>query len=121
MKLHKVISTILHPTVLPTVGAFLYFYFCSTIIRKKTSINCTRSNIYINLYSSNTSLVFFEKFRVYKRLSAFYNKREAGSSHIHDSDFIFFRKYNYTNSYDKKSGYPVLWYITKFNLYLYPF
>ena len=27
MKVHKFISTILHPTVLPTAGAFLYFIF----------------------------------------------------------------------------------------------
>ena len=65
MKLHKVISTILHPTVLPTVGAFLYFIFVAQSLERRTSINSTRSNIYINLYRSYTSLVFFEKFRIY--------------------------------------------------------
>ncbi len=38
MKLHKFISTILHPTVLPTLGTFLYFMFVTQYLEKRIQL-----------------------------------------------------------------------------------
>jgi len=38
MKFHKIISTILHPIVIPTLGIFLYFMFVSQTLERKLQL-----------------------------------------------------------------------------------
>jgi len=60
MKLHKVISTILHPTVLPTVGAFLYFIFVTQSFEKRLQL-IVLGLIFILTYIVPILLLFFLK------------------------------------------------------------
>ena len=60
MKSHKVISTILHPTVLPTVGAFLYFIFIDQTFEKGLQLIVV-GLIFILTYIVPILLLFFLK------------------------------------------------------------
>ena len=60
MKLHKFISTILHPTVLPTVGAFLYFIFVTQTFEKELQL-IVLGLIFILTYIVPLLLLFFLK------------------------------------------------------------
>ena len=60
MKLHKFISTILHPTVLPTVGAFLYFIFVKQTFEKELQL-IVLGLIFILTYIVPILLLFFLK------------------------------------------------------------
>lgn len=60
MKLHKFISTILHPTVLPTVGAFLYFIFVTQTFEKRLQL-IVLGLIFVLTYIVPILLLFFLK------------------------------------------------------------
>tara|TARA_B110000003_G_C16629742_1_gene526196 strand:- start:1116 stop:1718 length:603 start_codon:yes stop_codon:yes gene_type:complete len=60
MKSHKIISTILHPTVLPTVGAFLYFIFIDQTFEKGLQLIVV-GLIFILTYIVPILLLFFLK------------------------------------------------------------
>ena len=60
MKSHKVISTILHPNVLPTVGAFLYFIFIDQTFEKGLQLIVV-GLIFILTYIVPILLLFFLK------------------------------------------------------------
>ena len=60
MKLHKFISTILHPTVLPTVGAFLYFIFVTQTFEKSLQL-IVLGLIFVLTYIVPILLLFFLK------------------------------------------------------------
>ena len=60
MKLHKFISTILHPTVLPTVGAFLYFIFVTQTFEKRLQL-IVLGLIFVLSYIVPILLLFFLK------------------------------------------------------------
>ena len=60
MKLHKFISTILHPTVLPTVGAFLYFIFVTQTFEKRLQL-IVLGIIFVLTYIVPILLLFFLK------------------------------------------------------------
>ena len=60
MKVHKFISTILHPTVLPTAGAFLYFIFVTQQFGKRLQL-IILGLIFILTYMVPILLLFFLK------------------------------------------------------------
>jgi len=60
MKLYKFISTILHPTVLPTVGAFLYFIFVTQTFEKRLQL-IVLGLIFVLTYIVPILLLFFLK------------------------------------------------------------
>jgi len=60
MKVHKFISTILHPTVLPTTGAFLYFIFVTQQFGKRLQL-IILGLIFILTYMVPILLLFFLK------------------------------------------------------------
>ena len=60
MKLHKFISTILHPNVLPTVGAFLYFIFVTQTFEKRLQL-IVLGLIFVLTYIVPILLLFFLK------------------------------------------------------------
>ena len=60
MKVHKFISTILHPTVLPTAGAFLYFIFVTQQFGKRLQL-IILGLIFILTYIVPILLLFFLK------------------------------------------------------------
>ena len=60
MKVHKFISTILHPTVLPTAGAFLYFIFVTQQFGKRLQL-IILGLIFILTYMVPILLMFFLK------------------------------------------------------------
>jgi membrane-associated phospholipid phosphatase len=60
MKVHKFISTILHPTVLPTAGAFLYFIFITQQFGKRLQL-IILGLIFILTYIVPILLLFFLK------------------------------------------------------------
>ena len=60
MKLYKFISTILHPTVLPTVGAFLYFIFVTQTFEKELQL-IVLGLIFVLTYIVPILLLFFLK------------------------------------------------------------
>jgi len=60
MKLHKFISTILHPIVLPTAGAFLYFIFITQQFEKRLQL-IILGLIFILTYIVPILLLFFLK------------------------------------------------------------
>ena len=60
MKLHKFISTILNPTVLPTVGAFLYFIFVTQTFEKRLQL-IVLGLIFVLTYIVPILLLFFLK------------------------------------------------------------
>ena len=60
MKVHKFISTILHPTVLPTAGAFLYFIFVTQQFEKRLQL-IILGLIFILTYMVPILLLFFLK------------------------------------------------------------
>ena len=60
MKVHKFISTILHPTVLPTAGAFLYFIFVTQQFEKRLQL-IILGLIFILTYIVPILLLFFLK------------------------------------------------------------
>ena len=60
MKLHKFISTILHPIVLPTAGAFLYFIFITQQFEKRLQL-IILVLIFILTYIVPILLLFFLK------------------------------------------------------------
>ena len=60
MKIHKFISTILHPTVLPTAGAFLYFIFVTQQFGKRLQL-IILGLIFILTYIVPILLLFFLK------------------------------------------------------------
>lgn len=60
MKIHKFISTILHPTVLPTAGAFLYFIYVTQQFEKRLHL-IILGLIFILTYIVPILLLFFLK------------------------------------------------------------
>ena len=60
MKVHKFISTILHPTLLPTAGAFLYFIFVTQQFGKRLQL-IILGLIFILTYIVPILLLFFLK------------------------------------------------------------
>lgn len=60
MKLHKVISTILHPTILPTAGTFLYFIFITRPYEKNLQL-IILSLVFTLTYIVPILLLFFLK------------------------------------------------------------
>ena len=60
MKLHKVISTILHPTILPTAGIFLYFIFITRPYEKNLQL-IILSLVFTLTYIVPILLLFFLK------------------------------------------------------------
>ena len=60
MKLHKVISTILHPTILPTTGTFLYFIFITRPYEKNLQL-IILSLVFTLTYIVPILLLFFLK------------------------------------------------------------
>ena len=60
MKLHKVISTILHPNILPTAGTFLYFIFITRPYEKNLQL-IILSLVFTLTYIVPILLLFFLK------------------------------------------------------------
>lgn len=60
MKLHKVISTTLHPTILPTAGTFLYFIFITRPYEKNLQL-IILSLVFTLTYIVPILLLFFLK------------------------------------------------------------
>ena len=66
MRLHKIISTILHPIVLPTIGVLLYFTFISQSLEKRMQLIVLGLVFVLTYLVPLLLLVFLKRFMMIK-------------------------------------------------------
>ncbi len=71
IKLHKFISTILHPVVLPTVGVFLYFMLVSTDVERRIQIIILGLTFVLTYMIPVLLLIFLKAIGVIKSFQVF--------------------------------------------------
>ena len=66
MRLHKIISTILHPIVLPTIGVLLYFTFISQSLEKRMQLIVLGLVFVLTYLVPLLLLIFLKRFMMIK-------------------------------------------------------
>jgi membrane-associated phospholipid phosphatase len=66
MRLHKIISTILHPIVLPTIGVLLYFTFISQSLEKRMQLIVLGLVFVLTYLVPLLLLIFLKRFMIIK-------------------------------------------------------